>query len=82
MRYYLEFVCPIDYLIHFLKKFKLQSSSFAIDFEISIMLGKNNIKCGEVPIQYYPRTYAQGKKINYLDGLKSLFVIFSHLIKK
>ena len=30
----------------------------------------------EVPLDYFPRTYAQGKKITVRDGFKAMWVIF------
>ena len=64
-----------------LKNLKLKSKSFALDFEIAIKLGKKRCKCSEVPIDYRPRKYNQGKKINFIDAFKSLFVIFYFLFR-
>ncbi len=65
-----------------LKKIDLESKSFALDFEIAIKLAKLNVAFEEVPIDYKPRKYEDGKKINLLDALKSFYVIFSNLLKK
>ena len=65
-----------------LKNFKLESKSFALDFEIAIKLSKLKIMYDEVSIDYKPRKYKDGKKINFLDALKSFYVIFSNLLKK
>ena len=64
-----------------LKKMNLESKSFALDFEISIKLSKLNIKYDEVAIDYKPRKYNEGKKINMVDALKSFYVIIINLIK-
>ena len=64
-----------------LKNLKLKSKSFALDFEIAIKLGKIRCKISEVPIEYHPRKYHQGKKINFIDAFKSLFVIFYFLFR-
>jgi len=64
-----------------LKSIKLESKSFALDFEISIKLSKLNIKYDEVAIDYKPRKYNEGKKINMVDALKSFYVIIINLIK-
>ena len=58
-----------------LKKLNLVSKGFNLDFEISLKLAKNKFKCGEIPIRYFPRTYEEGKKINFMDAIKSLFII-------
>ena len=32
----------------------------------------------EVPISYKPRTIAEGKKINFFDGIKAIFTIIKY----
>ena len=59
-----------------LKKLNLVSKGFNLDFEISLKLAKYKFKCGEIPISYLPRTYKEGKKINFIDAIKSILVIF------
>lgn len=64
------------------KNLELKSKSFAIDFEISIKLGKLKCKCDEIQIKYFPRKYKDGKKINIIDSLASLYVILANLFSK
>jgi len=55
----------------FLKEIELEEDGFAIEVEITAKILKtNNFKILEVPIKYEGRTYAEGKKITTLDGLK------------
>ena len=65
-----------------LKKLNLVSKGFNLDFEISLKLAKYNYSCDEIPIEYYPRTYKKGKKINLLDAIKSFFVILYYFFGK
>ena len=58
-----------------LKKLNLKSKGFNLDFEIALKIGKYNYTVDEIPIEYYPRTYKDGKKINFLDAIKSFVVI-------
>ena len=58
-----------------LKKLNLKSKGFNLDFEIAIKLLKYGFNCGEIPIKYFPRTYKEGKKINFLDAIKSFLVV-------
>jgi dolichol-phosphate mannosyltransferase len=53
----------------------LTCSGFDLDFELpdKILLSGNQIL--EIPIQYDPRTYAEGKKIRTSDGLKALVIM-------
>tara|TARA_B100000131_G_scaffold49383_1_gene44034 strand:+ start:100 stop:792 length:693 start_codon:yes stop_codon:yes gene_type:complete len=64
-----------------LKKMKLISKGFNLDFEIALKLVKFKYKVDEIPIKYFPRTYQQGKKINFLDAIKSFMVILYFYFK-
>jgi glycosyltransferase involved in cell wall biosynthesis len=57
-----------------LKEIELKEDGFAIEVEITAkFLKATNSKILEVPIKYEGRTYAEGKKITTLDGLKYIF---------
>jgi len=36
----------------------------------------------EVPISYYGRTYAEGKKIGWKDGARALYVVMKYALKR
>lgn len=59
---------------------RLRSKSFAIEVELISLVGKGNFKYAEMPIHYYPRTYQDGKKIKWFDGIKILLAILRHNI--
>ena len=58
-----------------LKSIPLKSNDFRLEPELTIKLGKRNSKIFEVPISYSGRTYQEGKKINWKDGIKALWGI-------
>ena len=58
-----------------LQSLRLNCSGFDLDFEISNKLSMKTKKIAEVPIEFEPRTYDQGKKIHAGDGLQALLVI-------
>lgn len=58
-----------------LKSIPLQSSTFDVEPELCIKLAKRGARIFEVPISYSGRTYAEGKKINWKDGLRALWAI-------
>ena len=64
-----------------LKKLNLVSKGFNLDFEISLKLAKYRYNYDEIAISYFPRTYSEGKKINFMDAIKSLFIIFYFYFK-
>ena len=51
---------------------------FGFEPEITAKISKKKIKIREVPISYYPRTNAEGKKIGFSDGLRALYVIWRY----
>ena len=57
------------------KGLNLTSSGFDLDFELpdKILLSGNEIL--EIPINYDPRTYEEGKKIKPMDGLRALLIM-------
>jgi len=55
---------------------KLKSRRFGFEPEITAKIAKiKNLKIYEVSISYFGRTYDQGKKINWIDGVKAFFEI-------
>jgi glycosyltransferase involved in cell wall biosynthesis len=53
----------------------LRGAGFELDFELPCKLLKAKYRIVEVPVSYHPRTVAEGKKINALDGLRALGII-------
>lgn len=53
----------------------VESTGFEFDNELICKLMRKGVRIGEVPIQYHPRTYAQGKKITWRHGLVMLWTI-------
>ncbi len=58
-----------------LKSIPLFSNDFRLEPELSIKLSKRGARIFEVPISYSGRTYQEGKKINWRDGVKALAAI-------
>jgi len=52
-----------------LDKLGLKSQGFNIELEIVSKVIKRKLKIKQVPISYRPRTYKEGKKIRWLDGM-------------
>jgi glycosyltransferase involved in cell wall biosynthesis len=56
-----------------LKGIELKSNRFGFEPEITIKLAKKRCRFYEVPISYHGRTYEEGKKITWKDGLAALY---------
>ena len=53
----------------------LESNLFAIEPEITAKIAKQKVRIFEIPISYYGRTYAEGKKIGWKDGVAAIWAI-------
>lgn len=53
----------------------ITSKGFGIEIEVTAKIAKLGCAIYEVPISYYGRTYEQGKKIGFSDGLMALWYI-------
>lgn len=58
-----------------LKSIPLRSNRFGIEPELTAKLAKRHVRIYEVPISYHARTYEEGEKITWWDGVKALFAI-------
>ena len=58
-----------------LRSLDLRQDDFAIEPEITAKVCKRNLRIYELPISYYGRTYAEGKKITWRDGVKAVRVL-------
>jgi glycosyltransferase involved in cell wall biosynthesis len=58
-----------------LRSLDLRESDFAIEPEMTGRICKQKLRIYELPISYYGRTYAEGKKITWRDGFKALWVL-------
>jgi glycosyltransferase involved in cell wall biosynthesis len=59
-----------------LKSIPIRSDRFGFEPEISMKSAKRKFRIYEVPISYHGRTYEEGKKIGWKDGIKALAVVF------
>jgi len=62
----------------FLKNTKFIENGFTIEVELLAKYLKINKKYCEVPISYVARSYEEGKKIKFSDGIKYIFAIFKY----
>lgn len=58
-----------------LQRLRLKSNRFGIEPELTVKVAKLECRIYEVPIAYHGRTYAEGKKIGWKDGIAALYYI-------
>jgi glycosyltransferase involved in cell wall biosynthesis len=64
-----------------LEGIEIEENRFGFEQEITIKIAHQNWSVYEVPIGYYGRTYAQGKKITWKDGFRALWCILRYSLK-
>ncbi len=64
-----------------LKSINLKSEKFEFCPEVTAKIRKKGCKIYEVPINYYPRTVDEGKKINWKDGIEAIWVLIKYRFK-
>ena len=55
-----------------LRRIPLRSNRFGLEPELTAKVARLRVPLYEVGVSYYGRTYAEGKKITWRDGLKAI----------
>ena len=58
----------------------IEENRFGFEPEITAKVAKLNCRIYEVGISYYGRTYAEGKKIGWKDGVRAIYCILKYNI--
>ena len=57
-----------------IRKINLRENKFGFEPEVTAKISKLNCRIYEVGVSYYGRTYKEGKKIGWKDGISAIFV--------
>lgn len=75
-------VCYKVFRREILKQMELKENRFGFEPEFTAKISRINCRIYEVGISYSGRTYSEGKKINWKDGIRALYVIIKYGIFK
>jgi glycosyltransferase involved in cell wall biosynthesis len=64
-----------------LKSISIKSNRFGFEPEITVKIAKKGLRVYEVPISYYGRTYKEGKKITWKDGIAAFYFLLRFRLK-
>jgi glycosyltransferase involved in cell wall biosynthesis len=56
----------------------IEEDRFGFEPEITAKIARLNVRIYEVGISYHGRTYAEGKKVNWRDGIRALYCIVKY----
>lgn len=65
-----------------LRAIHIEERGFGIEPELTAKVAKTKCRVYEVGISYYGRSYEEGKKINWKDGLRALYAILKYAIPR
>ena len=64
------------------RNIKLEENGFNFCPEITTKISNLNIEIKELPINYQGRSYTEGKKIRFYDGIEALYTILKYKFLK
>ena len=65
-----------------IKSIQIEENRFGIEPELTSKVAKRHLRIYEVPISYQGRTYEEGKKIGWKDGVRALYCIIKYGIRR
>ncbi len=60
----------------------IEENRFGFEPEITVKVAKRRLRIYEVGISYWGRTYEEGKKISWKDGVRALWCLLKYAIKE
>jgi len=60
----------------------IEENRFGFEPEITVKVAKRGLRIYEVGISYWGRTYEEGKKIGWKDGIRAVWCLFKYSVKK
>jgi len=61
-----------------IKSIQIEEDRFAVEPEIVAKLARSGCRIYEVGISYSGRTYAEGKKVSWKDGVRAIYAILKY----
>ena len=65
-----------------IKAITVEENRFGIEPELTAKVAKMRLRIYEVPVSYHGRTYDEGKKIGWKDGVRALYCIVKYGVRR
>jgi len=65
-----------------IKGITVEEDRFGIEPELTAKVSKQHLRIYEVPVSYQGRTYEEGKKIGWKDGVRALYCILKYGLRR
>jgi hypothetical protein len=66
----------------YLDQIEIEEDRFGFEPEVTAKISRMDCRIYEVGISYYGRTYAEGKKIGWRDGVRAIYAIMKYNLWK
>ena len=74
--------CYKAFRVEVVKALTVEENRFGIEPELTAKVAKMGLRIYEVPVSYQGRTYAEGKKIGWKDGVRALYCILKYGVRR
>jgi glycosyltransferase involved in cell wall biosynthesis len=74
--------CYKAFRIEVLRSLRVEEDRFGIEPELTAKVAHGGWRVFEVPISYHGRTYEEGKKIGWKDGVRALYAIAKYSLRR
>ena len=65
-----------------IKQITIEENRFGIEPELTAKVARMRLRIYEVPVSYHGRTYDEGKKIGWTDGVRALYCIVKYGVRR
>ncbi len=73
--------CYKAFRTEIIKSIEIEENRFGFEPEITAKISKLKLRIYEIGISYYGRTYEEGKKIGWKDGIRAIYCILKYNLK-
>jgi glycosyltransferase involved in cell wall biosynthesis len=74
--------CYKVFLREVIQSIPIEENRFGFEPEITVKVARRNLRIYEVGISYWGRTYEEGKKIGWKDGVRALYCLLKYSLKE
>jgi glycosyltransferase involved in cell wall biosynthesis len=73
-------ICYKVFRSDIIKSIPLREKRFGFEPEVTAKLARRNVRIYELPVSYSGRSYSEGKKIGWKDGIRAVYCILRYAI--
>jgi glycosyltransferase involved in cell wall biosynthesis len=75
-------ICYKAFRSEVIKAISIEEDRFGVEPELTAKVAKMRLRVYEVPVRYAGRTYEEGKKIGWKDGVRALYAIVKYGVRR